>query len=378
MSDVSAILSLPYIQPSQAQKHVTHNEALRILDAVVQLSVLADDIAAPPAVAQDGARYVVPPGSSGEWAGHEGRIALRDNGGWTFLTPWAGWRAYVSSTGQDIVHDGTAWRSEAEMMREAALLGVNAAPDAGNRLSVSSPATLFSHEGAGHQLKINKAATGDTASLLFQTGWSGRAEMGLAGNDAFAIKVSPDGTSWESALTADPVTARLGIPAGAEIDGTVTGTAIQQTAEDISAGRLARADFVYGPGNLIGPVSQSGGVPSGAVIERGANANGDYLRMADGTQVCTFKLRVNFSNATSLKRDWTYPAAFVSQPSLQMTLDIDSFYANASPGLNAVSLTGFSSETVTGARANIFAASGSSFASGDFSDAWVMATGRWY
>ena len=41
MPDTSHALSLPLIQPSQAQKHVTHNEALRILDAVVQLVVIA-------------------------------------------------------------------------------------------------------------------------------------------------------------------------------------------------------------------------------------------------------------------------------------------------------------------------------------------------
>lgn len=378
MSDVSASLSLPYIQPSQAQKHVTHNEALRVLDALVQLSVLADDVTAPPAAAQNGVRYVVPPGGTGDWAGHAGQIAMRDGGGWWFLTPRAGWRAHVAATGQDLVHDGSAWRREAEMTRQAAMLGVNAAPDGGNRLAVSAPATLFSHEGADHRLKVNKATSGDTASLLFQTGWSGRAEMGLAGNDAFAIKLSADGTTWSEALLADPSTARVTIPAGAEIHGTVTGAAVQDTPQDTTPGRLARADFVYGPGNLLGPVSQSGGVPGGAVIERGSNANGDYVRMADGTQICTFKLRIGFSNATSLKQDWTYPAAFATHPMLQITIDVDHFYANATPGLNAVSLVGFSTETANGARANVFAAAGSSFASGDFSDAWVMATGRWY
>jgi len=39
--------------------------------------------------------------------------------------------------------------------------------------------------------------------------------------------------------------------------------------------------------NLVGTVSQSGGVPTGAVVERGSNANGDYVRFADGTQICT-------------------------------------------------------------------------------------------
>ena len=49
MADTSAILSLPYILPSQAQKHVTHNEALRLLDVMVQLAVEAFDAQVPPA-----------------------------------------------------------------------------------------------------------------------------------------------------------------------------------------------------------------------------------------------------------------------------------------------------------------------------------------
>ncbi|WP_303698689.1 phage tail protein [Pseudomonas aeruginosa] len=39
--------------------------------------------------------------------------------------------------------------------------------------------------------------------------------------------------------------------------------------------------------NILGTVSQSGGVPTGAIIERGSNANGEYVRFADGTQICT-------------------------------------------------------------------------------------------
>jgi hypothetical protein len=72
---------------------------------------------------------------------------------------------------------------------------LNATADLQNRLAISSPASLFNHEGHGHQVKVNKASTGDTASLLFQSNWSGRAEMGLAGNDEFSIKVSGDGAA---------------------------------------------------------------------------------------------------------------------------------------------------------------------------------------
>lgn len=57
-------------------------------------------------------------------------------------------------------------------------------------------ATLFNNAGNGHQIKVNKQALADTASLLFQTNWSGGAEMGKGGSDEFVIKVGPDANSW--------------------------------------------------------------------------------------------------------------------------------------------------------------------------------------
>lgn len=70
---------------------------------------------------------------------------------------------------------------------------------------------------------------------------------------------------------------------------------------------------------LLGPVSQSGGVPTGAVIERGANANGDYVRFADGTQICTRildldGLSVNVASGALFRSDnvgpYSFPASF--------------------------------------------------------------------
>jgi hypothetical protein len=61
-------LRLPYIMAAQSQKHVTHNEAIRALDAVVQLAVLDRDLAAPPVSPAEGDRYIVaanPTGDSG-------------------------------------------------------------------------------------------------------------------------------------------------------------------------------------------------------------------------------------------------------------------------------------------------------------------------
>ncbi len=56
--DQTPNLNLPYILPAQAQKHVTHNEAIRALDALVQLCALDRDLATPPPSPADGDRYI--------------------------------------------------------------------------------------------------------------------------------------------------------------------------------------------------------------------------------------------------------------------------------------------------------------------------------
>lgn len=201
MSEQTENLSLPYILPSQAQKHVTHNEALQRLDAVVQLTVTAALAASPPTPIE-GQVYAVTAPATGDWTGQAGKLALRQDGAWIFLQPRAGWRAWRADTAALAVHDGSDWVDPplpaTGTMQQ---LGIATSADATNRLAVSAPATLLTHAGAGHQLKLNKAATGDTATLLFQNDWSGRAEIGLAGEDALSFKVSPDGGSWRTALT---------------------------------------------------------------------------------------------------------------------------------------------------------------------------------
>ncbi|PRZ46010.1 hypothetical protein [Tritonibacter scottomollicae] len=60
--------------------------------------------------------------------------------------------------------------------------------------------------------------------------------------------------------------------------------------------------------NLLGTVSHSGGTPTGAVIERGSNANGEYVRFADGTQICMSEVSTSASGGVT----WTFPAAFAA------------------------------------------------------------------
>ena len=316
---LSERLSLPYLQPSQAQKHVTHNEALQRLDILVQLAAEEFDATTPPALPGDGAIYALGAAPTGDWAGHGDELAAWSGNSWVFIAPQAGWHALDKSSGVLKMRTDTGWDDLfSRDLNNLTGVGINTSHDSTNRLSVSAAATLLNHEGAGHQLKINKALAADTGSLLFQTGWSGRAEMGTTGSDDFAIKVSADGASWSTALSFDAGNA------------TVSGAAVQQDPQDVAPGRLARADYAYCPGNLLNAVSQTGGVPDGGVIERGSNADGEYVRFADGTQIC-WVTGVNMgsiiaagngtwanpyrTNAVSL----TWPVAFVQSPAATLS-----------------------------------------------------------
>ncbi len=219
MPDDTVILSLPMILPAQAQKHVTHNEALRLLDVMVQLAVQDRTQAAPPVGPAEGDRHIVAAGASGVWAGHVGEIALFAQGSWSFYTPLPGWRAWIAAEAAVATFDGAQWETLADGPLSVAQLGVSATADATNRLVVASSASLFTNTGAGHQLKLNKAASGDTASLLFQTGFSGRAEMGTAGSDNFAVRVSSDGSAWFDGISIAAASGIVSLPQGVSTAG---------------------------------------------------------------------------------------------------------------------------------------------------------------
>jgi hypothetical protein len=194
-------LTLPYIMPSQAQKHVTHNEAIRMLDALVQMSVLDRDLATPPAEPVDGDRYLVAPDGTGEWAGEDGSLAAFQDGAWAFFAPRPGWLAWVADEAALLAFDGTDWAAiTAGTLSAPAMFGINATADETNRLAICSPASLFEAEDGSHRLTINKQEPADTASIVLQTDHEGRAEIGLAGADDLLVKVSEDGETWTEAL----------------------------------------------------------------------------------------------------------------------------------------------------------------------------------
>lgn len=446
MPDASHALGLPYLQPSQAQKHVTVNEALARLDLLVQAAVTAIGTTTPPTLPGEGETHVLGSGASGAWAGRDGDIACWRDGAWVFVAPRPGWRVFDLSGAALRIWDGTAWVLPPVPLEDLEGIGIGTTSDATNRLAVAAHASLFTHAGADHRLTVNKAATGDTASLLYQSGWTGHAEIGLTGGTDLSFKVSPDGSAWTEALRFDAATGRM------------TGAAMQQSVADTGAGRamvvgafglgasmidlgagdnlddITHSGFFYNgtggntPGNnypvssagclevhyensgriwqeytvyadgsggpaskfrrsrgasgwtpwtmefdrysILGTVSQSGGVPTGAVIERGSNANGQYVRFADGTQICWHT--VSFTDiataagaiySSASDTNWTFPAVFSAVPDVKANSKTSSVeWAGVFCGTTTVAaIRGFRATSTSGSK---------SFG--------VFAIGRWF
>ncbi|HMQ57282.1 MAG TPA: DUF2793 domain-containing protein, partial [Rhizobiaceae bacterium] len=193
---------------------MTVNAALLTLDALAQPVVLDRDLTGPPAQPVDGDCYIPAAPATGDWVGREGRFAVSFNGAWQFHAPKPGWRAWIADEEREGHFDGTNW-VEAPGSGAVATLSVNGAlADSTNRIAANAPASLFNHDGAGHQVKINKAAAGETASLLFQDGFSGRAEIGIVGNDDLAVKVSGIGAHFVEALRVNRHSGRVAMPGG--------------------------------------------------------------------------------------------------------------------------------------------------------------------
>lgn len=112
MSDQSSNLNLPFLQSAQAQKHVTVNESLLRLDALVQLAVASATTAAQPGSPTDGQTYILPAGKTGAaWGGMVNQaIAYYRDGVWEEIAPREGFRAYVRDSGIIVAFTGAAWR----------------------------------------------------------------------------------------------------------------------------------------------------------------------------------------------------------------------------------------------------------------------------
>ncbi|WP_367256524.1 hypothetical protein [Pseudomonas sp. stari2] len=177
--------------------------------------------------------------------------------------------------------------------------------------------------------------------------------------------------------------ASLILPSGANIV-----TAINDTAEFLSLGGgnwiclFYKRDsggtiaFSYNRSNIVGTVSQSAGVPTGAVIEYVTNGNGSCIKLADGTMVA-WRLGaggIGFFNTSNIGFTWTFPITFAA---------LGYVGANLLGTLGtAKQVTSASAFSRTGASASVSVFSLAQFVVGDIAtysiDFDCIAIGRWY
>ncbi len=357
-------LQLNLLAAGQAQKHVTMNDALVAIDTLAQLSAINRTQAAPPASPAEGATYIVATSPTGAFAGHAGDIAVFDSGGWRFHAPADGWRCFVNAEQALLVRAAGQW-VPAALPNSPAMLGINATADTTNRLSVKSPASLFDNTGAGHQIKINKAAVGDTGSILLQTGFSGRAEIGLAGDDKLRCKVSGNGSTWKDALIIDQSTGlgtvfgaptvANGIATKAYADSTVAAwsgpfdyqlasnqtistLAVWTPISNITTARIASANFDTAQSRFVAPatgvyafmaqvIHTAGGAPATVTVAtlKNGTASGNWVSQSVAAGV---QGSISFITLLSLTAGDTVGLGIYAQAATTVNFGFTSFFGH--------------------------------------------------
>lgn len=289
-------LGITLVEQSQAQKEITVNMALARVDAVLNSGAKSKAVATPPGSPADGDVYIVAASPTGGWTGQAGNIAYFD-AIWRFITPREGMTLWVNDEDICYSYDGSAWvlSNNPSEFENLSMLGVNTTADSTNKLSVSSSAVLFNHTGAGTQAKLNKSSTTDTASFLFQTGFSGRAEFGTTGDDNFTMKVSSNGSTWLSAMKIMAATGRVAfksIATGISAAGTTQGTATVLTKSFNEVTTVAASSGVALPSPEAGEIV--------VVANQGANALSVYP--ASGHSINSLSANAAQSLATDTRR----------------------------------------------------------------------------
>jgi Protein of unknown function (DUF2793) len=198
----TARLGLPLVQAAQAQKHVTVNEAFVRLDGLVNLVLQSESQTIPPSLVVDGDCYAVPFGAVNAWSGRDGTIAIGTNGGWDFVQPLRGWRAFIVDRGATAIFDGSDWR-EGMMTLSAHNAGMALRTVETDHVVTTGPVSL-----TGYVIPSNAMVIGVTGRVISAitgtlTGWS-LGNPGAVGRFGSGLGLS--GGSWVRGLLSAPMT----------------------------------------------------------------------------------------------------------------------------------------------------------------------------
>ena len=112
MSELTDRYALPLLQVAQAQKEVTHNEALGVIDALLHLAVESATTAAPPSSPSPGQAWIVPAAATGTWAVRAGEVASFTSGGWRYSVPREGCVAWLKDVQRFAVRTAAGWHDD--------------------------------------------------------------------------------------------------------------------------------------------------------------------------------------------------------------------------------------------------------------------------
>ncbi len=198
----TANLNLPLLEPAQAQKHVTVNEALARIDAALQLSVHSASTTTPPVLNVDGDTYLISSGGVNAWSGQDGNLAFFGNGGWSFLVPQTGWQIWVIDTAERLTFDGQDWASDVLAMSP-------------NRAAMRAEVIEIDHviqggasEDTGFVIPANTSVWGVTGRVLSEiTGTLSAWSLGAEGSATrYGAGLGTSAGSWVRGLTGQPQT----------------------------------------------------------------------------------------------------------------------------------------------------------------------------
>lgn len=134
MSDTTARFALPQLKAGQAQKEVTHNEALALIDGLLHPAAESMALSIPPGEPRIGESWLVAGSPAGAWEGRADRLATWTEGGWRFSDPREGMAVWVRDTGLVARWTGARWDTGAPI----------AAPDGGGTVDAEARASLAS------------------------------------------------------------------------------------------------------------------------------------------------------------------------------------------------------------------------------------------
>lgn len=248
---------------------------------------------------------------------------------------------------------------------------------AANRTLAVSYGTTAGTAAQGNDSRITGAL--QASQVVQATGTSTTSVMSQkATTDQLATKAASSHTHTWAQVTGQPATATRW-PTLAEVSGkpanyptnwsTVADKPVVQTVGTSTTNLMSQKavtdalNLTYTTDNILGTVSQSVGVPTGAIIERGTNANGEFAKFADGTLICNQRLPVS-ANVGPTNVIWDFPAEYIVGPQVYVG------YLGNNSGSKLVHC-----EFVTATLASVFL-----FNSGGAEGAQIMwsAFGRWY